>query len=554
MDKLVRSGVTFTNTHIMGSYSGAVCMPSRAMLFTSKNLFNLERSGSVIPDEDITMGECLKNSGYNTFGTGKWHNSREAYARTFTAGANIFFGGMCNHYQVPIYDFDSTGEYPKANKTVGKKFSSELFTDAAVDYIENYNEDKPFFVYVAYTAPHDPRIAPKEYTALYEEKNIDIPENYMPEHPFDNGELKIRDEKLAPFPRTKEIVKKEMAAYYAMISNVDDNFKRLRGLLQKLNIEDNTIFIFMTDNGTAAGYKKVKGEWKGYNANMRGTKASAYEGGHRVPLLIRYAKGKIKGGKDVTELSSCIDLLPTIAKLCNLDAAKADGCDLSPLLKGKKKGLKRKYIISDSQRVQEPEKWRKSSVMSGTWRLVNGEELYDISKDPGQEKDVAQENPDQVKIMRSYYDELVENVDFSALFADFAGVDYPESMQGRSFRSVLKGNTPKDWRDYSYYHYWENEAKRPAHIGLRGERYKLAFYYGKGLLNGTGDAKLENDLYWDFFDLDLDPNELHNAYNDSQYQKIISDMKLELLRKKTQLGDNIDENPEIRKVITEHWN
>ena len=151
-------------------------------------------------------------------------------------------------------------------------------------------------------------------------------------------------------------------------------------------------------------------------------------------------------------------------------------------------------------------------------------------------------------------DELVENVDFSALFADFASVDYPESMQGRSFRTVLQGKTPKDWRDYSYYHYWENEAKRPAHIGLRGERYKLAFYYGKGLLNETENAKLENDLYWDFFDLDLDPNELHNAYNDPQYKEIISAMKQEILKKQVELDDTFNESVDVKKVFDSYWN
>lgn len=150
-------------------------------------------------------------------------------------------------------------------------------------------------------------------------------------------------------------------------------------------------------------------------------------------------------------------------------------------------------------------------------------------------------------------DELVENVDFSALFADYAGLNYPETMQGRSFRSVLLGNTPEDWRDYSYYHYWENEAKRPAHIGIRGKRYKLAFYYGKGLLNATEKAKLENDIYWELFDLEADPNELHNAYHDTQYQEIIKQMKLELVKKQRELGDLFSESGEVHNVFDSYW-
>lgn len=197
-----------------------------------------------------------------------------------------------------------------------------------------------------------------------------------------------------------------------MITNVDDNFAKLQKKLKDLKIADNTILIFMTDNGTASGYKKVGGKLYGFNAGMRGTKNSEYEGGHRVPFYISYPNKNIQGGKDINELTAHLDILPTLATLCdiNLPDLKLDGSDISSVILGEKKSIHRKYLITDSQRVQAPIKWRKSAVMSDKLRLVNGTELYDISKDKGQINDIAKQFPETVKRMRSYYNEWWSSV------------------------------------------------------------------------------------------------------------------------------------------------
>jgi arylsulfatase A-like enzyme len=148
-------------------------------------------------------------------------------------------------------------------------------------------------------------------------------------------------------------------------------------------------------------------------------------------------------------------------------------------------------------------------------------------------------------------DDLIENVDFSALFADYAGVKYPEAMQGYSFRENLKGHAPDGWRQNSYYHYWQNAANRPAHFGIRTNRYKLAFFYGKGLLGD--DAELENDLYWEFYDLEKDFHELHNAYQEETYQTIIERMKKDIFEKQKELRFDLSDYPDIQKVISHHW-
>ena len=143
----------------------------------------------------------------------------------------------------------------------------------------------------------------------------------------------------------------------------------------------------------------------GFNAGMKGTKNSEYEGGHRVPFFISYPNGNIGGGKDVATLTANVDILPTLASLCGLKTPnrELDGMDFSPLLTGNTTTLNRNYLITDSQRLQEPQKWKKSAVMSDKWRLINGKELYDITRDPGQDKDIAKSNPAKVATMRGYY-------------------------------------------------------------------------------------------------------------------------------------------------------
>jgi arylsulfatase A-like enzyme len=150
-------------------------------------------------------------------------------------------------------------------------------------------------------------------------------------------------------------------------------------------------------------------------------------------------------------------------------------------------------------------------------------------------------------------DDLIENVDFSALFADYAGIEYPEEMQGYSFRENLKGSTPENWRDYGYYRYWLHSPDRPAHFGIRGERYKLAFYYGQPL-GMKGARKETTEPAWEFFDLEKDPQELHNAINDAEYQDVIKKMKVELKRQRQLVGDSDEKYPVLQEIIKKHWN
>ncbi|MDQ1255937.1 MAG: hypothetical protein QG656_531 [Candidatus Hydrogenedentes bacterium] len=368
LDRLARNGVAFTHAHIMGSMSGAVCMPSRAMLMSGRTLFHLEKDGQTIPPEHEILPETFRKAGYTTFGTGKWHNSPAAYARGFTHGGNIFFGGMWNHLEVPVFDFDPEGKYPKEKRHIGGKFSSELFSDTAIEFIETCPNDTPFFLYVAYMAPHDPRMAPKEYADLYPPEKVALPPNFLPEHPFDNGELHIRDEELAKFPRTPEIVREHLAAYYAMITHLDAHIGRVLDALEASGRADDTIVVFAADNGLAVGQHGLLG------------KQNLYDHSARVPLIIGgpgLPKGETRDG-----LCYLLDVYPSLCELAGLDIpASVDGKSLAPMLRDPKAAGRESVHLAyrDFQR----------GVRQGDYKLieyaVNGQrttQLFNIEADP----------------------------------------------------------------------------------------------------------------------------------------------------------------------------
>ena len=234
--------------------------------------------------------------------------------------------------------------------------------------------DAPFFVYLSTNAPHTPYLVSDEYARPYR-GNPDVPE---PE-------------------------------FCGMIANIDENFGRLRRRLAELGLEENTILIFMTDNGSSGGSELDENQYavRGYNAGMRGKKGSYYDGGHRVPFLIRWPGGGLDGGRDVDEMSLHIDVLPTFIDLCGLDApdVEFDGRSIAPLLHGGQASLPgdRVHFLQYRQDTVPPEKWT-NAVMTRRWRLVRGEELYDIKADPGQRQDVAADHPGEVERLRSAHD------------------------------------------------------------------------------------------------------------------------------------------------------
>jgi arylsulfatase A-like enzyme len=394
MDSLVRSGTSFSRAYIMGSHSGAVCMPSRAMLLTGRSLFRLQDRGGVIPEDHVMLPELFLNAGYVTYGTGKWHNGRPAFARCFSDGADIFFGGMSDHWNVPVYDFDPEGTYAARTPVIAApassnqiqyrgyhhivdgKHSSELFSDAAVSFLDGYKGGSPFLLYVSYTAPHDPRTMPQPYLDMYDPDSIPLPDNFLPQHPFDNGELKVRDELLAGSPRTGAAVRRHIAEYYACITHLDAQIGRVLEALKRSGQYENTIIVFMGDNGLALGQHGLMG------------KQSLYEHSVHVPLIL--CGPGIPADARQEALCYLNDVFPTLCNLTGLESpGNIWGQSLEPVLRAREVSGRDAlfFTYKNFQRALREDRW-KLILYNVDGRKTT--QLFDLDTDPWERHNLAQ--------------------------------------------------------------------------------------------------------------------------------------------------------------------
>ena len=412
LDKLAARSLAFTHAHIMGGTQGAVCVPSRAMLMTGQTLFHVSASITA-PKENwgkarpfILFPEVLGKNGYTTFQTGKWHNGPKLFARAFQSGANTFFGGMDDHTKTKVFDFDPSGQYPASKQRIAEGHSTDVFAASVIKFLNTYKDPKPFLVYAAFTAPHDPRTPPKQYEEMYPAEKITLPPNFLPEHPFDNGEMKIRDEALAPWPRTPEIVKREIALYYAMITHLDAQIGRILAALEESGRAANTIIIFAGDNGLAVGQHGLLG------------KQNMYEHSVRVPLMI--SGPGLPKGKRSDALVYLLDLAATIFDLTGIPVPpEVEGPSLAPILRGRKKAV-RDSIFYAYRSIQR-------GVRKDDWKLIrynaNGKrttQLFNLKDDPWEMKNLA-DDPRHGKrrtIMENLLADWMKKVDdpFAATF------------------------------------------------------------------------------------------------------------------------------------------
>ncbi len=392
LDRLVMRAASFTHAHIPGGTSGAVCMPSRAMFNTGRTLFHIENEGQNIPSTHTTLGEAFRNAGYTAFGTGKWHNGTASYARSFNAGGSIFFGGMWDHWNVPVCHYDPSGRYGNTvditpdffygNRTVKVNcdtirpgyHSTELISDTAKNFIENYGGQDPFLCYVSFMAPHDPRTMPEKFKRMYDPEKIKLPPNYMPEHSFDFGIRDIRDEVLAPYPRTETEVKRHTAEYYAMISHLDDAVGGILETLEKKGLTGNTIVVFTGDNGLAVGQHGLMG------------KQNHYEHSIRVPLI--FAGPGIPQGQRIDNYAYLLDILPTLCGLCGIPVPPSvEGNDLTPMMRDPSVKLRETLYFAYTDQIR--------SVKDNRYKLIEysgkytGTQLFDLRQDPCELNDLA---------------------------------------------------------------------------------------------------------------------------------------------------------------------
>jgi arylsulfatase A-like enzyme len=383
LDRLVHRGFTFNQTYCNGSMGGAVCQPSRSMIMTGRSLF---RSPIEIPASLPTMPETLDRAGYVTFATGKWHNSEPVFARLFRqGGANLFFGGMTDQSKVPLHDFDPTGKYATRDEHIGSGFSSTLFADAACKFLKGHKSDKPFFLYVAFTAPHDPRTPPPEFAKMYDPTQMPLPKSFMPQHPFNNGDLIGRDELLAPWPRTPEIVKQHIADYYGMITHMDAQIGHILKTLEETGHDKDTVIVFTSDHGLALGRHGLFG------------KQNLYEHSMRPPLVI--AGPGVPENKRSDALVYLFDLFPTICDLTGTPIPDSvEGKSLVPIMQGKKDKVRDVIFLAykDIQRAVRTDRWKLIR-----YTQINKSQLFDLANDPEELKNLADDPKvaDKVKEM-----------------------------------------------------------------------------------------------------------------------------------------------------------
>jgi len=367
LDGLHAQSVRLTDFHV-----DPTCSPTRSALMTGHyssrtGVWHTIMGRSLLRRDEVTVADVFSANGYRTAIFGKWHLGDNYPYRPQDRGfQDVLIHGGGGVGQGPDYwgndYFDDTYLHNgRAQKFEG--YCTDIWFDGALKFIEA-NKEGPFFCYIPTNAPHGPYNVADKYSKPYRDKGVPS----------------------------------RQADFYGMITNIDQNVARLMARLKDLNLEENTILIFMTDNGTSGDYA----------GGMRGKKGSEYEGGHRVPFFIRWPGGRLAAPGDIARLAAHVDVLPTLIELCGLQGpqgVKFDGTSLAPLLRGDASRWPDRTLLVHSQRIEHPEKWRKSAVMTQRWRLINGKELYDIEADPLQKNDVAGVNAETVEKLRESYEQ-----------------------------------------------------------------------------------------------------------------------------------------------------
>jgi len=387
-------------------YVSPTCAPTRASLMTGRHEFRSGVTHTIHERERlalsaVTLPEVLKKAGYTTGIFGKWHlGDQEPYQPQSRGFDEVFIhgaGGIGQSYPGSCGDAPGNKYFDPAIrhngtfvKTTG--FCTDVFFTQALRWIKA-NRDKRFFAYITTNAPHSPLVCPPAYQKPYEAAGLD----------------------------------KGAAAFYGMISNIDDNVGILMDKLARWGLAENTLVIFMTDNGSAQagrrGGRRRRGKDKRpatpepapkvqflYNAGMKGKKGSANEGGTRVPCFLHW-KGRLPEGVDVGALAAHVDLLPTLAELCGGKppaGVTLDGRSLVPLLKDPKAPWADRFLFTHRGRWGKGKaaesKYAACAVRTQRFRLVGNKELYDIAADPGETTNVIDKHPDAVAAMRKAYD------------------------------------------------------------------------------------------------------------------------------------------------------
>lgn len=370
LDSLVQRGMAFSNAYCLGGNSPAVCTPSRNMLLSGKSYFRWkdhassmagkkQAKGMLCPGDGLNFPASMKEAGYETYHHGKKGNTAlEIQAR----------------FEINKYLANDEGD--RKDGEPGKQIADE-----AVTFVKERKDERPFFMYLAFGNPHDPRVAAPKYLDLYQRDLIPLPKDYLPQHPFDNGEMSIRDEKLSPWPRTEAEIRRHLHEYYAVITGMDHHMGRIIAALKESGQYENTIIIFSADQGIAIGSHGLLGKQNLYNSGMN------------APLIVS-GPGVQQGRTDA--MVYLLDIYPTIAELSGAPVAPGiDGISFKPVLDGKATKARAEMFFSyrDVQRALRDERYKLIR-----YPQINVTQLFDVAADPYETKDLANDPAQTARI------------------------------------------------------------------------------------------------------------------------------------------------------------
>ena len=400
LDDFYDEAVRFTNFHVSSK-----CAPTRGALMSGRhtnrlNVYYTLTGRSLLFEDEVILPQIFAQNGYINGMFGKWHLGDNYPFRPEDRGFHeVVRHGGGGVTQAPDYwgnDYFDDTFWHNGQTEQYTGYCTDVFFAEALRFIEE-NRDRPFFCYISTNAPHGPHNLPRYYYDMYRE---------MDEDGLNDG----------------------VKRFYGMITNIDDNFNTLRKKLDALNLTDNTILVFMTDNGTAAGHQV-------FNAGMRGRKGSEYEGGHRVPLFIYWPEGGLSGGRDIDQLVAHFDLLPTFVDLLGFDfhpVKPLDGKSLKPLLPGRESDWPNRILYVDTQSGQNLVKYRAYSVMDNNWRLVNGSELYHMDEDPGQTNNLINQYPEVAGRLAEGYEKWWQSIMSEGVDEKYAHIKVGSSHENPS--------------------------------------------------------------------------------------------------------------------------
>jgi len=379
LDRLAHSGLAFNRAYMQGGMNAATCVPSRAMLLSGRNLFHIHENLRHEGIFDETWPAAFGRDGYTTFMTGKWHNGPLALPHSFQIARSVFAGGMGNPLQLQLSDMVDGKLTPPH---IGAEHSCAIFANETIRFLKEH-QGGPFFAYVPFDAPHDPHIVPADFSFNYSPAQIPLPLNFLPQHPWDNGEMTVRDEKLMKWPRTPEGDKAYLAEYYRYITYLDGQIGRILDALAASPYATNTIVVFSADSGVACGSHGLIGKQNVYEYDSV-----------RVPLII--SGPGIPAGRRTDAMCYLFDVLPTLGKLCTVAAPRgSEGREFSATLRDPARPARPDMLFAykNVQRAFRDEHWKLIR-----YPQVDKTQLFDLQADPQEATNLAYLPPYAAKV------------------------------------------------------------------------------------------------------------------------------------------------------------